>query len=134
MKKRWLLAPVIAIPLAITSPVTCSCEPDPSTLAGQMGIYHLPSEEATTAKRSEELARIAFFGKQLSQLTQNGSIDPEFHQDTPELLKCNYWTDNSILYSKGRNVEILLDNTGNVLRTTVRESRRILLFYFNSDE
>lgn len=133
MKKRWLLAPIVAVPLAITSPVTCSCEPDPSTLAGQMGIYHLPSEEPTTVKRSEELARMAFTGKKLNQLTQSGSIDSECHQNSPSVLQCEYWTDNSILYSKGRSVRIELDKAGKVLITRVKESQRIMLFSFGSD-
>jgi hypothetical protein len=134
MKKRWLVLPAVVVPLAITSPVTCSCEPDPSTIAGQMSIYHMSYEDVSSAEHSEELARTAFVGRHLSRLTQNGSVDPECKQQSPTKLQCTYWTDNSILYSQGRSVKIQLDGAGIVTNAAVKSIRRVLFLSLGEDE
>lgn len=97
-------------------------------MAGQMGIYHLADEEPTPAEFSEQLAREAFVGKHLTQLTRHGGIDPECGKTGPSAVQCTYWTDNAILHSRGRSVDITLDTSGKVAGVSVKEVKRILFW------
>jgi len=116
MRLRYaaVLFPLALVPLLLTAPVACGCEPDPTSIAGQMEIYASYGAELASAAKNQALGERAFLGKDIHRLARNPTPDRECVSISATRLKCTYWNAVGILYSSGRQVQIEADNSGNV--------------------
>jgi hypothetical protein len=138
MKKHWwwFVLPLVIAPLAMTSTVTCGCEPDPTTIAGQMGIYRYPGEELLPAAQNQAIGRRNLVGRSMDNLVnlENGrAMDPECKQVGSVEIRCSFWNEQGILQSKGRAVRIRADEKGKVIDVSVEAIRKIHFLPFSGE-
>ena len=123
MKKvLWFLPPLLALPLLLTSTVSCGCEPNPFSIAGQMQIFPPNGKSPVSALENADLGQKAFIGRQLTQLPLLSL--PRDSQCKPIALtelRCEFWNEIGFLYSRGRDVTIRADGSGKVVSVFVAE-------------
>jgi len=116
----WIIGPVIVVAaLLYTSTVTCGCDTDMASLAGQMAIYTMPGHDTASAAQNEALARKAFIGRDIDSLTERQPLDPECSHARTLEISCEYWNEKGMLMRKGRHVRILAQPGGKVVQVTV---------------
>ena len=135
MRLRYavLLLPLMVSPLLVTSPVACGCEPDPTSMAGQMAIYVATGASTVSAESSRALGASAFVGKDTHRLAKNPSPDSECLWASPTRLECIYWHEVGLLYSRGRLVHIAADASGRVTVVSVLSIRKLIGISFGAN-
>ncbi len=125
MRYAALLLPLLLVPLLVTSPVACGCEPDLTSMAGQMSIYVPYAGTAVSADKNQFLGQSAFVGKDIHHLAPGVSPDPECVWTSPTHLVCTYWNETGILYSTGRVVHVTAGANDMVTGVAVSTVRRL---------
>jgi len=128
-----LLLPLALIPLVLTAPVACGCEPDRASIAGQMEIYASYGAELVPAVKNQALGERAFLGKDIHSLSRNPIPDRECAAISATRLKCTYWNAVGFLYSSGRLVRIEADASGNVRAVSVSQFHKFLGVTYGTD-
>ena len=128
MRLRYaaFLSPIALLPLVLTTPVACGCEPDPTSIAGQMQIYVPYGSKATSAAASRALGEQAFLGRSIKSLARVPNPDLECTATGSGDLKCVYWSEVGVLYSSGRLVRIASDASGKVTSVSVSRIHKAL--------
>ena len=128
MRLRYalLLLPLLASPMLLTAPVACGCEPDPTSMAGQMSIYVATGDAPVSAESSQALGERAFVGKDIHLLAKGQSPDSECVWASPTRLECTYWNEVGVLYSRGRIVSVAADASGRVTAVSVSSIRKLM--------
>ena len=121
MKKAlWLLPPLLVIPLLLTSTVSCGCEPNPFSIAGQMEIFPPEGQSVVSVQKNTDLGQKAFIGRQLTQLPLYAlPLDSQCKPISPIELQCEFWNEIGFIFSRGRHVVIRADNSGKVISVSV---------------
>jgi hypothetical protein len=125
MRYVALLLPLLLVPLLVTSPVACGCEPDPSSMAGQMSIYASPGGRPIAASENQSLGNSAFIGRDIRHLVAGASSDRNCLRTNPTHLQCIYWNEVGVFYSSGRVVYVAADATYRVTDVTVSTIRKL---------
>lgn len=128
-----LLSPLALIPLVLTVPVACGCEPDLTSIAGQMEIYASYGTELAPATKNQALGERAFLGKDIHSLARSPTPEHECASISATRLKCTYWNAVGILYSSGRLVQIAADESGKVRAVSVSQIHKLLGVTFGTD-
>ena len=106
--------------------MACGCEPDPTSMAGQMEIYVPTGGTPVSAESSRALGERAFVGKDIHRLAKNSSPDSECVWASPTRLECTYWNEVGLLYSRGRVVHVAADESGRVTAVSVSGIRKLM--------
>ena len=119
----WFLPLLLVVPLLLTSSVTCGCEPNPYSIAGQMAIFPVEGNSPASVEKNRQLARSAFLGRPISRLTLSGSpLDRECKFSTALELTCQFWSETGLFFSTGRLVTIAANADGIVNSVSVEIS------------
>ena len=121
MKKvLWLLPPILALPLLLTSTVSCGCEPNPFSIAGQMEIFPMDGQSPLPPEKNQTLGSKTLVGRPISKLPLNDlPLDSQCKFVSPTELQCEYWNEIGFLFSLGRHVTIQGDSSGKVTSVSV---------------
>lgn len=116
----FILISVFSVPLFLTSGITCGCEPNPDTLAGQMRIFEYPGSAISDAAENQTAAIRSFLGRDIHALPLNKTpLDKECSFLGDRNLYCEYWNELGILHGSGRFVAIHADSANIVDSVTV---------------
>jgi len=126
LRHALLLLPLAVAPLLVTSPTACGCEPDPTSMAGQMGIYVADRGTPASAQSNQALGERAFIGKDIHRLAKSPSPDAECVWLGSTRLECTYWNEVGVLHSRGRVVHVEANATGEVTAVSVSNIRKIM--------
>lgn len=116
----FILIPIFLVPLFLTSGISCGCEPNPNTLAGQMQIFEYPGSAISDAAENQAAAIRSFLGRDIYALPLDKTpLDKECSFAEDNNLYCEYWNELGILHGSGRFVEIHADSANIVDSVTV---------------